>query len=149
MKKLILFIILFVPVYMISCVPKQPSNNLPKIAKTDVSATDVVKLFLESLKTDDFGTAYDQIYVVSSDRQGYISRMNLLKEERKVRLVDYKVLGTQLFKDTAIVVAELETDRSIDGGEGIEKKFTRNKYDLQLIENKWKITKDTCIENCT
>ena len=59
------------------------------------------------------------------------------------------MLGTQLFKDTAIVVAELETERSIDGGEGIEKKFTRNKYDLQLIENKWKITKDTCIENCT
>ena len=64
---------------MISCVPKQPTNNLPKIAKTDVSATDVVKLFLESLKTDDFGTAYDQIYVVSSDKEGYVSRMNLLK----------------------------------------------------------------------
>ena len=114
--------------------PKQPTSNLPKIAKTDVSATDVVKMFLESLKTDDFGTAYDQIYVVSSDKEGYVSRMNLLKEERSVRLVNYKVLGTQLFKDTAIVVAELETERRLDGG--IEKKFTRNKYDLQLIEQR-------------
>lgn len=147
MKKLILIILLFAPVYLISCAPKQPSNNLPRITKTDVSATDVVKKFLESLKTGEFGTAYDQIYVVSSDKEGYVSRMNLLREERNVRLVSYKVLGTQLFKDTAIVVAELETERGVDGG--IEKKFTRNKYDLQLIEKKWKITKDTCIENCT
>ncbi len=147
MKKLILFILIFTPLCVVSCVPKQPSSNLPKIAKTDVSATDVVKLFLESLKTADFGTAYEQIYVVSSDKEGYVSRLNLLREEANVKLVGYKVLGTQLFKDTAIVVAELETQRSVDGG--IEKKFTRNKYDLQLIEQKWKITKDTCIENCT
>ncbi len=147
MNKLILIILLITPVYIISCVPKQPSSNIPQIAKTDVSATDVVKKFLESLKTGEFGTAYDQIYVVSSDKEGYVSRMNLLREERKVKLINYKVLGTQLFKDTAIVVAELETQRSVDGG--IEKKFTRNKYDLQLIEKEWKITKDTCIENCT
>ncbi len=147
MKKLILFIVLFTPVYMVSCVPKQPSSNFPKITKTDVSATDVVKTFLDSLIEGEFGTAYDQIYVVSSDKEGYVSRMNLLREERNVRLVSYKVLGTQLFKDTAIVVAELETERGVDGG--IEKKFTRNKYDLQIIEKEWKITKDTCIENCT
>ena len=149
MKNLFLLLLLLVPVSLISCVPKQPQNtsNVPQIPKTKVSATDVVKIFLESIKTDDFGTAYDQIYVVSSDREGYISRMQLLLEERKVRLVNYKILATQLFRTTAIVVAELETQQTLDNG--IEKKFTRNKYDLKLFENEWKITADTCIENCT
>jgi hypothetical protein len=146
MKILILIVLLFTPMFLISCVPKQQTKSYPQIAKTDVSATDVVKLFLESLKTDDFGAAYDQIYVVSSDRQGYISRLNLLREEQKVTLVNYKILATQLFKNTAIVVAELETQHSLEGG--IEKKFTRNKYDLKLFDDKWKIIKDSCIENC-
>ena len=132
---------------MISCVKKQKSSNYPQIAKTDVSATDVVKTFLESLKTDNFGKAYDQIYILSSDKEGYISRMQLLLEEEKVKLVNYNILATQLFRNTAIVVAELETQHTLENG--IEKRFTRNKYDLKLLDDKWKITKDTCIENCT
>lgn len=147
MKNLILIILLLLPISLISCVKKQKSASYPKIAKTDVSATDVVKTFLESLKTDNFGKAYDQIYIVSSDKEGYISRMQLLLEEEKVKLVNYNILATQLFRNTAIVVAELETQHTLENG--IEKKFTRNKYDLKLLEDKWKITKDTCIENCT
>jgi len=147
MKNLILIILLLTPAYLISCVPKQPSKSYPQIAKTDVSATDVVKLFLESLRTNDFGKAYDQLYVISSDREGYISRMDLLMEENKVNLVNYKILATQLFRNTAIVIGELETQRSLDGG--IEKKITRNKYDLKLFDDKWKITKDSCFKNCT
>jgi len=147
MKNLILIILLLLPISLISCVKKQKSASYPKITKTDVSATDVVKTFLESLKTDNFGKAYDQIYIISSDREGYISRMQLLLEEEKVKLVNYNILATQLFRNTAIVVAELETQHTLENG--IEKKFTRNKYDLRLIEDKWKITKDTCIENCT
>ncbi len=147
MKNLILIILLLLPISLISCVKKQKSASYPKIAKTDVSATDVVKTFLESIKTDNFGKAYDQIYIISSDREGYISRMQLLLEEEKVKLVNYNILATQLFRNTAIVVAELETQHTLENG--IEKKFTRNKYDLKLLDDKWKITKDTCIENCT
>ena len=147
MKNLILIILLLLPISLISCVKKQKSASYPKITKTDVSATDVVKTFLESLKTDNFGKAYDQIYIISSDREGYISRMQLLLEEEKVKLVNYNILATQLFRNTAIVVAELETQHTLENG--IEKKFTRNKYDLKLLDDKWKITKDTCIENCT
>ena len=147
MKNLILIILLLLPISLISCVKKQKSASYPKIAKTDVSATDVVKTFLESLKTDNFGKAYDQIYIISSDREGYINRMELLLEEEKVKLVNFNILATQLFRNTAIVVAELETQHTLENG--IEKKFTRNKYDLKLLEDKWKITKDTCIENCT
>ena len=147
MKNVIFIFCLFLTVICLaSCAPKQ-GKNYPEIIKTDVSATDVVKIFLDSLKADDFGTAYDQIYVVSADKEGYVSRMKLIQEETDASLVNYKILGTQLFRDTAIVVAELETERTIDGG--VEKKFTRNKYDLKLFDNKtWKITKDSCIENC-
>ena len=147
MKNLILIILLLLPISLISCVKKQKSASYPKIAKTDVSATDVVKTFLESIKNDNFGKAYDQIYIISSDREGYVSRMQLLLEEEKVKLVNFNILATQLFRNTAIVVAELETQHTLENG--IEKKFTRNKYDLKLLEDKWKITKDTCIENCT
>ena len=147
MKNLILIILLLLPISLISCVKKQKSASYPKIAKTDVSATDVVKTFLESIKTDNFGKAYDQIYIISSDREGYVNRMELLLEEEKVKLVNFNILATQLFRNTAIVVAELETQHTLENG--IEKKFTRNKYDLKLLDDKWKITKDTCIENCT
>ena len=135
-------------VYFSSCVPKNESTQkFPEKVKTDHSATEVVNTFLEALKTQDFGTAYDQIYAFSSDREGYISRMNGMSQELGLRLISYKILGTQLFKDTAIIVAELQTERNIDGG--IEKKVTRNKYDLKVFENQWKITKDSCIENCS
>ena len=70
-----------------------------------------------------------------------------LGQELGLKLLSYKILGTQLFKDTAIIVAELQTQRNIDGG--VEKKVTRNKYDLKVFENEWKITKDNCIENCS
>ena len=145
MKNLILIILLLLPISLISCVKKQKSASYPQIAKTDVSATDVVNTFLESLKTDDFGKAYDQLYVIHTDREGYINRF--ITAEEKPTLVNYKILGTQLFRNTAIVVAELETQRSLEGG--IERKIVRFKYDLKLFDDKWKIAKESCIENCT
>jgi len=148
MKYFIIFFLVFLSVHLNSCAPKpESSQNFPEIVKTNVSATEVVNIFLEALKNQDFGTAYDQIYAFSSDREGYINRMNGLSQELGLKLIDYKILGTQLFKDTAIIVAELQTQRNIDGG--IEKKVTRNKYDLKVFEEKWKITKDSCIENCS
>ena len=148
MRYFITLFLIFGFVYFSSCVPKNESTlKFPEKVKTEHSATEVVNTFLEALKTQDYGTAYDQIYAFSSDREGYISRMNGLSEELGLRLLSYKILGTQLFKDTAIIVAELQTERNIDGG--IEKKVTRNKYDLKVFENQWKITKDSCIENCS
>lgn len=132
--------------YFASCAPRQPAKNYPEIVKTDVSATDVVKVFLGALKDSDFGLAYKQFFVVSTDKEGYISMMTVGQEEAKAKLVNYKILGTQLFRDSAIVVAELETERTIEGG--IEKKFQRFKYDLKLFEKTWKITQESCIENC-
>ena len=148
MKYFIILFLVFGSVYFSSCAPKtQSTQKYPEKVKTDVSATEVVNIFLEALKNKDFGTAYDQIYAFSSDREGYISRMNEISQELGLKLLSYKILGTQLFKDTAIIVAELQTERNIDGG--IEKKVTRNKYDLKVFENEWKITKDSCIENCS
>ena len=147
MKKIVLIVCLVTPLfYFVSCAPRPPAKNYPEIVKTNVSATDVVKIFLDSLKAEEFGTAYEQLYILSTDKEGYVNGMKLAQEETGARLVNYKILGTQLYRDTAIVVAELENERSIDGG--IEKKFTRFKYDLKLFEKKWKIINETCIENC-
>ncbi len=145
MKNLILIILLLLPISLISCVKKQKSSNYPKIAKTDVSATNVVETFLESLKTDNFGKAYDQLFVIHTDREGYINRF--ITAEEKSTLVNYKILATQLFRNTAIVVAELETQHTLEGG--IERRIARFKYDLKLLDDKWKIAKESCIENCT
>jgi len=131
-----------------SCAPKSVDSSGKDKPKPDVSATEVVKRFLNALKSEQYEKAFDYIYIVSSDREGYASRMRSLSYEHGIKLIDYRILGTQLFKETAIIVAELEVShKDQQTGEIITKK-TRNRYDLAVIEGRWKITKDSCIENC-
>ena len=148
MKYFLILLLIFGTFSVSSCAPKPKTTpNYPEKIKTNVSATEVVNNFLEALKNQDYGAAYDQYYVYSTDREGYISAMNGLSQDLGLRLLNYKILGTQLFKDTAIIVAELQTQKNIDGG--VEKKVTRSQFDLKVFENKWKIIKDICIENCS
>ena len=149
MKYFIIFLLVCCSVYFGSCVGKPKSTRqYPEKIETDVSATQVVNTFLEDLKNRDFGRAYDHIYVSSYDREGYIIRVSSVWQEfGLLRLIGYKILGTHLFKDTAIVVAELHEE--IDVGGGVEKRVRRNKYDLKVFDSEWKITKDSCIENCS
>lgn len=108
--------------------------------------TGVVITFHEALKNEDYGKAYDQIYTFFSDKEGYVGTMKNTSEKLQTRLISYKVLGTQIFKYSAIVVVELQTDRNINGN--TEKTITKQQFDLKLFENKWKIIKGRCIENC-
>ncbi len=144
-KCYILFLLLF---FSLSCaVPVQGSRD--RRPQPRVSATTVVESFLKALKEKDFEAAYDKIYIFSSDREGYIRRFKLLYEDYDIKIVDYRVLATQLFKDTAIVVAEVEVDYKKTGEEGrLRAKYT-NRYDLSIPEKEWKIIKDECIENCS
>lgn len=138
----------FIVIFAFSCGSKNSNKpNYPKRQKADVPATIVVGNFLDALKDEDFEKAYENIYVLSSDKEGYVLRMKNVSEQTGMKLIDYKILATQLYKDTAIIVAELKIlQKSIDNQ--VVNRTTRNKYDLALIEEKWKITKDTCIENC-
>lgn len=146
MRQILPLLILVLLVF--SCAPKSVDNSEKDKPKPEVSATEVVKKFLDSLKLEQYEKAFDYIYIVSSDREGYVSRMQSLSQEYGIKLIDYRILGTQLFKESAIIVAELQvTHRDEKTGQQVTNK-TRNRYDLNIIEGKWKITKDSCIENC-
>lgn len=142
-KSLLLFLLI---VFAFSCAPKTVNNSDRDEKKPEVSATEVVNRFLEAIKSQQYEKAYDYIYIVSSDREGYASRLRSISD--RAGLNDYRILGTQLFKESAIIVAELEIyNRNPATAETTTRK-TRNRYDLNIIEGEWKITKDRCIENC-
>ena len=132
---------------MLSCaVPvKDPYASRPA---PRVSATVVVNDFLEALKNGDFASAYENIRTFSSDREGYVSRLGLLYEEYDMKMTGYRVLATQLFRDSAIVVAEVSVDYLPPGGTGRVATTYRNRYDLVVHDRSWKIVKDVCIEDC-
>ena len=147
MRKTYLFVLPLLFLFLSCAIPVLCSGERRPHPK--VSATSVVNSFLEALKEQDFESAYKEIHIFSSDREGYISRLKFLYESYDLRVVDYKVLATQLFRDTAIVVAEVEVDYSRPGeGERLRAKY-RNRYDLSIPEKEWKIVKDECIENCS
>lgn len=123
--KAICFLCLLSALCLLSCaIPvNDPYAERPK---PKVSATEVVKSFLEALKNEDFKTAYDNIHTFSSDLEGYVSRLELLYENYDMKIIDYRILATQLFKTSAIVVAEVRVDYRplrtdpIRGADGLE-----------------------------
>ncbi len=147
MRKAYLFVLPFLLLFTSCAVPVRGSDQ--RRPQPKVSATSVVISFLEALKERDFESAYDKIHIFSSDREGYVSRFKLLYERYDIRIVDYRVLATQLFKDTAIVVAEVEVDYREPGEDKRQRARYTNRYDLSIPEKKWKIMKDECIENCS
>ena len=147
MRKSCLFILPLLLLFVSCAVPVRGSDQ--RRPQPKVSATSVVNSFLEALKERDFKSAYDKIHIFSSDREGYVSRFELLYERYDIRIVDYRVLATQLFKDTAIVVAEVEVDYREPGEDKRQRARYTNRYDLSIPEKKWKIVKDECIENCS
>ncbi|HEX3034339.1 MAG TPA: hypothetical protein VHT73_04280 [Thermodesulfobacteriota bacterium] len=113
------------------------------------SPTKVVADFLEALKEDDFGKAYEFVYAPFSDKDGYVLRMKNLVKDYNVSILDYRILGSQILGDTAIVVAELETKLKPHNSNTEILKKRRNQYNLSIMEDKWRITSEKCILNCT
>lgn len=144
MKKSLLFFTILI--FAVSCAPKTVDTSKGDKKEPEMSATVVVQKFLDAIKNQKYEEAYDYIYIVSSDREGYASRLRSISD--KAGMNDYKILATQLFKESAIIVAELEIYYpDPNTGQRITK-TTRNRYDLNIVEGQWKITKDSCIENC-
>ncbi|MGH7885640.1 MAG: hypothetical protein ACRENO_08105 [Thermodesulfobacteriota bacterium] len=136
-------------VLLFSCAPRQRQKKIEEKPKPKISATVVVDQFLSALKRKDLQTAYERVHIISSDREGYINRLEAVYRDYDIQIVDYKLLATQLYKEAAIIVAEIEVDfKSPNTTERIKKTY-RNRYDLSIFGSVWKITKDECIENCT
>ncbi len=132
----------------VSCAVPVDNDYRTRPKPPSVSATAVVNSFLQALKEQDFSSAFENIHIMSSDREGYISRLKFLYENYDIKIINYKVLATQLFRDTAIVVAEVEVDYINPGESSSRNAKYRNSYDLSIHGSRWKIIRDRCIEDC-
>ncbi len=130
-----------------SCAGKQ-EDIIPERKSFDPSPTKVVEDFMKALKDENFAKAYEYSYVPYKDKDGYIIEMKDIYDKKQISILDYRLLGTQIFQRTAIVIVELHTKlKSQKTGQLIEM-IQKSQYDLGLFEDKWKITAGNCIENC-
>ncbi len=146
MKYLIAFSLILCAFYISACVKLTQTDNYRQKPKTKVSATRVVMNFLEAMKNEDLSEAYEHVYVLNSDKEGYISSAKGRLGELGVKLLKYEILGTQLFKNTGSIYAELQIEQK--AGDDVIKKNVKVRYNLRLFDKEWKITEDRCIENC-
>lgn len=102
--------------------------------------------FLEAIRNEDFLQASEQVHTFYSDKEGYANSLKHAWETSDIKLLEYKVLGNQVFKNTATIFAELQ--RGKKSNEEVEKTTMKVKFDLSLLGKEWKIIKDSCIENC-
>lgn len=116
-----------------------------------VSPSEVVTDYLAALKKGDFETAYDLIsiaYAGNFDKVGYkINMRKELIENRGWSLLNYQVLGAQIFGSQSFVPAELEV-RFKPADQNEVRKIIRIQYELAILNDEWKITLDKCIVNC-
>lgn len=132
---------------LFSCAGR-PDSIIPERKSIDPSPTKVVEEFMKALKDENFSKAYDYVYVPYTDKDGYVIEMKNTVKENQVSILNYRLLGTQIFDRTAIVIVELSTKlKSPKTGNVIEMN-QKSQYDLGLFDDEWKITSGNCIENC-
>lgn len=140
-------VILLIILGMSSCGGKQQSI-IPERKSIDPSPTKVVEDFMKALKDENFEKAYEYVYVPYKDKEGYIIEMKNTVKDNQVSILNYRLLGTQIYDRTAIVIVELNTKlKSPKTGQLIEMN-QKSQYDLGLFDDEWKITSGNCVENC-
>lgn len=130
-----------------SCV-KKAEPEIPERKTLDPSPTKVVDELLKSWQHEDFKKAFKYVYAPYSDEDGYVIQMKNYFKDNQITILDYHILGTQIYDRTAIVVVELRQKlKSSKTGTVIELN-QKSQYDLGIFEDKWKVTAGICIENC-
>lgn len=138
----------FIMLGLLSCGPKKPEPIIPERKEISPSPTEVVQEFLKALKAGNFDKAYKYVYVPYSDKLGYVNQMKNTVSANQVSIISYKVLGTQIYDRTSIVVAEITIKRKSPKTGSLVESTQRSQYDLGLFDDAWKVTNDQCIENC-
>lgn len=121
---------------------------IPERKTIDPSPTKVVEEFLKAVKDEKFEKAFQYVYAPYSDKEGYVIQMRNTVKDNQLTILGFRILGTQIFDRTSIVVVELSQKiKSPTTGQVVE--LTQNsQYDLGLFEEEWKITSGNCIKNC-
>jgi hypothetical protein len=121
---------------------------IPERKAIEPSPTKVVEEFLKAIKDEKFEKAFQYVYAPYSDKEGYVIQMRNTVKDNQLTILGYRILGTQIFDRTSIVVVELNQKlKSPTTGQIVE--LTQNsQYDLGLFDDKWKITSGNCIKNC-
>ena len=146
-RNTIIIIILSASVLTSCAGPRAVSTNT--VSGINNSPSNVVTGFLEATMNNDFGKAYSYIYFPGTDKEGYISRMQDLVAKSKNKIKSYRLISTRIIGDKSYVIYELELMLGQDGGSEQNLRYTRNQFELSVVDNKWKIVKDYgCIENC-
>lgn len=144
----IYFLVMFLALaYFVSCGGKV-EPIIPERKSIDPSPTKVVEQFLKAIKDENFKKAFEYVYVPYSDKDGYIIQMQNTVKDNQLTILGYRILGTQIFDRTSIVVVEINQKvKSPTTGQIVE--LTQNsQYDLGLFDDEWKITQGNCIKNC-
>lgn len=126
-------------------VPEAPTIERKEIKPTP---TEVVKDYLDAIKSENYGKAYKYVSVPYTDRTGYINQMKNTLSDNNFSLNSYRMLATQIYDRTSTVVVELSTQRKSPTTGGLINMNQRSQYSLGIFDDKWLITSDSCIEGC-
>ena len=142
-----ILIILIAMSFIISCV-KKPPPEIPERKALDPSPTKVVEELLEAWKKEDFKRAYKYVYAPFTDVDGYVIQMQNYFKDYQMSIIDFHILGTQIYDRTSIVIVEIKQRvKSVKTGSVIDLN-QKSQYDLGIFDEKWKVTGGVCIENC-
>lgn len=131
-----------------SCADKTVVESNPERPTFKPSPTEVTESFLKALKDENFSKAYDYAYIPSSDKAGYVIQMRNIVSENQITINSFQILGTQIFDLTATVVVDIDSSRKSRTTGQLVNLNQRMKYSLGVFDKKWKVTSDSCIENC-
>lgn len=133
--------------FVISCA-KKPPPEIPERKVLDPSPTKVVEELLKAWKKEDFKRAFKYVYAPYTDEDGYVIQMKNYFKDNQISILDFNVIGTQIYDRTSIVIVEQRQRlKSPKTGSVVELNL-RSQYDLGIFDDKWKVTSGTCIENC-
>jgi hypothetical protein len=132
---------------LLSCVGK-PEPEIPERKTLDPSPTKVVEEFLKAQQKEDFKRAFKYVYAPYTDEEGYVIQMKNYFKDNQISILDYHVLGTQIYDRTAIVIVELKQKLKSPKTGAVIELNQKSQYDLGIFEDKWKVTAGICFENC-
>jgi hypothetical protein len=133
-----------------ACAGASRSPSSLKLPST--SPAKVVDGYLGALEKADFVKTYDFIspaYAGNLDKESY--RINMeqgLVKKYNWSLLDFEIKGVRIVGSQAFVVAELGVQFKPLNSENQVQRKIEIQYVLAALDNKWKITSDSCISNC-